>query len=114
MFHGYKHKCAAVFKHHRGPNFVDGLNTSYAESANAYTQSLKATVAKWGTLARATLYTEFFMMVYNLGRERFFNDNHSFATAATPAADAAAATAATDNAADVAAAVAIVAVASQA
>ena len=71
VFHGYKHKCAAAFKHHRGPNFVDGLNTSYAESANAYTQSLKATVAKWGTLGRATLYTEFFMMVYNLGREQF-------------------------------------------
>ena len=85
---------------------MDGLNTSYAESANAYTQSLKATVAKWGTLGRATLCTEFFMMVYNLGREQFFHENHRFATAATPAAATPA-----DTAAETAANVAIVTVA---
>ena len=28
---GYKHACCTAFKHHRGPNHRDGLNTSYAE-----------------------------------------------------------------------------------
>ena len=43
------------------------------------------------------------MMVYNLGREQFFHENHRFATVAT-----AAATSAADTDADVAAGVAIV------
>ena len=82
MFHGYKHNCSNVFKHLRGADQQDGLNTSSAESANAFTQSLKATISKFGSLARATLYTETMMLWFNIDRALFFEENHTYAYAA--------------------------------
>ena len=155
---GYKHACCTAFKHHRGPNHRDGLNTSYAErlvrasaivgfrlaavgevrlgiciqlntppvylltfnvltacvhahfqtrfffflagtvptrcirlytvyctntvdgplSANSYTQSLRATVGKLGTMSRACLFTEFMMLQWNVHRGIDHDEKQAF------------------------------------
>ena len=77
-----KTKLFECFKHSRGADHVDGLNTSSAESANAFTQSLKATISKFVSLARATLYTETMMLWFNIDRALYFEKNHEYAFAA--------------------------------
>ena len=54
-------------------NTVDG-----PLSANSYTQSLRATVGKLGTMSRACLFTEFMMLQWNVHRGIDHDEKQAF------------------------------------